>query len=849
MRVMPSKGGMVKLDCRANPLVSVLFNQNSIFNMKHLTFVLGLCLCTTLSYGQMTLSGKVLDKTTSERLAGATVSIKGSSLGLLTDLDGTFLFENLAKETYTLLVSFAGHKLYQQEVYLTADRHLEISIDPTVLLDQDVIVSSTRAGDKSPVAYTNITKKQLETRNLGQDIPFLLNLTPSVVTTSDAGTGIGYTGMWVRGSDPTRINITINGIPYNDAESQGTFWVNLPDFSSSLNSIQVQRGVGTSTNGSGSFGATVNLETNTVSQDAFAEINNSIGSFGTRKHNLILNSGVINDHWSFEGRLSKIESDGYIDRGSADLSSHFLTGSYIGKKTQIKALVFGGHEITYQSWYGTPQAVLENDADGIEAVISNNGLNEAEAANIRSAGRTFNWYLYDNQVDNFKQDHYQLHFSQILIPDLTMNTSFHYTYGRGFFEQSKDDEDLLEDYGLPYVTIGGETVTESDVIRRRWLDNDFYGFTYSFNYETGPIRAVLGGGYHYYEGDHFGEVIWAQFASTGNIRHRYYDNVGVKKDFNTYLKVNYDLTENLNIYGDLQLRKVDYSTNGVDSDRRDIDEGGNYNFFNPKLGLTYQINAQSSIFASYSIGNREPDRNDFVDSPTPPRHETLRDLEIGYKISTSTYAIEANFYNMSYKDQLVLTGAINDVGSNIRTNVGSSFRRGIELTAGIKLTPALEWSANVALSQNKIETFAEVLYDYGAAFDEFNIVENNFSDTDIAFSPNIVGGSSLAFTPHKAVTVSLLSKYVGARYLDNTSNSDRQIDAYLVNNLQVALTFKTKLFQEIGVNLLINNLLDTEYEANGYTFGYSAGSDFVVRENYLYPQAGRNILVGLKLRF
>ncbi len=732
-------------------------------------------------------------------------------------------------------------------ILLWAQTNLPIDSVRTVSLSE-IVISTTRAGDKSPVAYTNLEKEEIEERNLGQDIPFLLRLTPSLVTTSDAGTGVGYTGMRIRGSDATRINITINGIPYNDAESQGTFWVNLPDFSSSLNSIQIQRGVGTSTNGAGAFGGSVNLETSVPSSSAFGEINNSVGSFGTRKHNIIINSGLINNRWSFEGRLSKIASDGYVDRATADLKSYFLSGSYIGKNTTLKALVFGGKEVTYQSWYGTPEAVLNGDSDGIEEVIANNGLNAEQADNIRNDGRTFNWYFYDNEVDNYTQDHYQLHLSQRINNSLSFNLSGHYTYGRGYFEQFREGEDLLEDYGLDYVTVGAETVMETDLIRRRWLDNDFYGFTYGLIFNEGRVDATLGGGYNYYSGDHFGEVIWAQFAATSDIRERYYDNVGEKKDFNSFLKLNYDLSDKVNLFGDLQVRTVNYHTTGVDNDRQNIDIGDDYAFFNPKIGASYSLNRNNSIYASYAIGNREPDRNDFIDSPVVPKHETLRDLEIGYKVSTSDMVFNVNVYHMNYKNQLVLTGELNDVGSNIRTNAPKSHRTGIELSGGVQLTEAINWSGNVTLSQNKIENFTEVLYDYGEAFDEFNILENDFRDTDISFSPNTIATSNWTFSPSNFLSFSLITKYVGKQFLDNTSNDNRSIDAYFVNDIQVGFNFSSQLIKEIEIKLLVNNILSHQYESNGYTFGYFGGSN-AVRENYYYPQAGRNFLLGLRLRF
>lgn len=693
---------------------------------------------------------------------------------------------------------------------------------------EEIVIMGTRAGKNTPVSYHNIDKEEIERRNLGQDLPYMLSASPSLVYTSDAGTGIGYTGMRIRGSDASRINVTINGIPYNDAESQGTFWVDLPDFSSSVNSIQIQRGVGTSTNGSGAFGASVNLETNVHSNDAFAELNNSFGSFNTRKHNLILNSGLLDGKWSFEGRLSKIASDGYVDRATADLNSYYLSGNYIGKNTIIKALMFGGKEVTYQSWNGVEESIMKENR-----TYNSAGLYYDETGNEQ---------FYDREVDDYNQDHYQLHINKRLGQYWTFNSAIHYTKGKGYFEQYKQDEAFIE-YGLPDVEIGGELISNTDLIRRRWLDNDFYGFIYGFNYDGERTSAVIGGGYNYYEGDHYGEVIWAQYASAGEIRHRYYDNVGKKKDFNTYLKVNYDLLSNLNLFGDVQVRLVDYHTNGIDSDRRPINIGNNYTFFNPKFGLTYAVNSSSSFYASYALGNREPVRSDFIDSPKLPQHESLGDLEIGYNKKSNRYDFGANFYYMDYKNQLVLTGALNDVGGSIRTNVDNSYRTGVEITGGYEISDKIGWSGNFTYSQSKIKEYVEDLNDY----QEGGVFTNTYHDTFIAYSPDIIGMSQFIFTPVNGLDLILFSKYVGKQYLDNTSNESRKLDPYFVNDIIINYTIKTRFIEEIGINLMVNNVFNIEYESNGYSFGYLYGEEY--RETYYYPQAGINFLAGLNLRF
>lgn len=693
---------------------------------------------------------------------------------------------------------------------------------------EEIIITGTRAGKNTPVTYQNINRQEIERRNLGQDLPYMLAASPSLVYTSDAGTGIGYTGMRIRGSDATRINVTINGIPYNDAESHGTFWVNMPDFSSSINSIQIQRGVGTSTNGAGAFGATVNLETNNHSNSSFAELNNSYGSFNSRKHNLILNSGLLDGKWSFEGKLAQIASDGYIDRASADLSSYFLSGNYIGKNTLVKALVFGGSEITYQSWNGIEESQMKTNR-----TYNSAGLYYDADGNER---------FYDREVDDYRQDHFQLHINQRLGYKWTFNTALHYTKGKGFFEQYKEDE-AFTDYGLPDVTIGTDTISETDLVRRRWLNNDFYGLIYGVNYDADRLNLVIGGGYNYYEGQHYGEVIWAQYASTGEIRHRYYDNLGKKDDFNSYIKGNYDLTSNLNLFADLQVRWVNYRTYGIDSDRRAIDIGETYTFVNPKLGVTWRLNQGSSFYASYAVANREPVRDDFIDSPTLPKPETLGDFEVGYNKSDSKYAFGANVYFMNYKNQLVLTGALNDVGGSIRTNVDQSYRTGIELTGQYVFTKTLSWNGNVTYSQNKIRKYVEDLNDYL----EGGTSSNTYENTDIAYSPDFIGASQFTYTPAAGLDISLFSKYVGKQFLDNTANNSRKLNPYFINDIIVNYTFETRFIKEIGLNLMINNIFNVVYESNGYAFGYLYGEEY--REVYYYPQAGINFMAGLKLRF
>jgi len=808
-------------------------------------------LLTSLSvFAQYTIKGKVTDAETGQALQGANVLLVNSTQGMPTNEQGEFSLTDLVAGEYKLVIRMIGYANYERSIDLKGDVDLNISLNRKTTSLSDVIVTGTRATEKTPTTFTTITGEEIKKQNLGQDLPFLLNWTPSVVTTSDAGAGIGYTGIRIRGSDATRINVTINGIPINDSESQGVFWVNTPDIASSAADIQVQRGVGTSTNGAGAFGGSINILTNGLSQEARAEVNTSVGSFNTQKYNAIFSTGLLKDRWAFEGRLSQITSDGFVDRASSDLQSYYLSGGYFGKKTSVKFITFGGDEVTYQSWYGTPEARLRNDAAGIEAVIANNGFTASQADNLRNSGRSYNFYEYDNQVDDYGQDHYQLHMAHKFNTNLNLTVAGHYTKGGGFFEEFRNDDDLA-DYGIADVVLGGTTISSSDLIRRRWLDNDFYGVVYDLNYSTDKIDATFGGGVNKYIGDHFGEVIWARFSGDSDIRDRYYESRSEKVDFNSYLKMNYQANEKLNIFGDLQYRTVDYKGIGVDNDLRQIDFDKNFNFFNPKVGASYQLNNNANLYASFAIGNKEPNRSDIIDAApgVDPQHETLNNLEIGYKRQSSTGSFEFNYYLMDYKNQLVLTGEVNDVGAGIRTNVADSYRMGIELSGVMKLTKGLFWSANVALSQNRINAFDEIIFDYGAAFDEFNEVRTTFTDTDISFSPSVVAGSQLSFIPTSGIEIALLSKYVGEQFLDNTSSDSRKIDAFFVNDLRINYAFETKTIKEVSINLLVNNILNLEYESNGYTFGYFGGQSFEVRENYFYPQAGTNFLLSLGLSF
>ncbi len=696
------------------------------------------------------------------------------------------------------------------------------SLEGTKVVLDEVFVQAVRVTKSSPVTFSNLDKDEIAPRNLGQDIPVLLNFLPAVVTTSNAGAGVGYTGIRVRGSDATRVNVTINGIPYNDSESHGTFWVNLPDFASSTESLQLQRGVGTSTNGAGAFGASLNLLTDAVAKEAYGQVSSSIGSFNTLRNNIKFSTGLLNDHIEISGRLSRISSDGYIDRAFSDLDSYFLQAAYKDDNTLIKALLFGGHEITYQSWNGIDGQTLQNDRT----------FNTAGEYTGEDGFTQF----YDNEVDNYKQDHAQLLWNEQLSDAWSTNIAFHFTHGRGYFEQYREDESFGE-YGFEPLIFNDSLVNTTDLIRRRWLDNDFYGTVFSTNYSKDNLGLIFGGGLNRYEGAHFGEVIWARFASNSEIRDRYYDDDSKKTDFNVYAKADYGLTERWNLYADLQYRTVAYTANGEDTGLVD----DTFNFFNPKAGLVYDLNANNNFYFSYAVANREPNRNDYESGS--PKPEKLNDFELGWRYVSPSFQLNANTYYMRYKDQLVLTGELNDVGAPLRENVGDSFRAGLELEAVVLIGENFQWRPNAAFSTNKNIDFV---------FERDGVLQD-LGNTNIAYSPNVVLGNSIGYSPFENFQVSALSKYVGKQYLGNIDSKASILDAYSQTDLNLSYTLEfDKIIKSINFSGLVNNILDQDVVSDGYFFTFdddSSGSVQTFEGAGYYPQAGINFLLGATVRF
>ncbi len=808
--------------------------------MIRVWMVLMLLLMQLQIFAQYTISGVIHD-VKNQPLAGATVQV-GKKFSVSNE-NGIFQIGQFTSGDYEMKIRFLGFEEMVMRVQLMDNLHVEVILEESPFFTDEVVVRSTRADENSPTTFITVTKPEIQKQNFGQDMPMLLNWSPSLVTTSDAGTGIGYTGLRIRGSDATRINVTINGIPFNDSESQSVYWVDIPDIASSSQSVQIQRGVGTSTNGAGAFGGSINLQTNTVSENPYGDIVTSVGSFGSRRLTAGIGTGKMENNFSFDGRFSLIESDGYIDRATSDLKSYYVSGGYFGKKTIIKAIAFGGKEITYQAWYGVPESRLNDDIEGMLATAAAEGWSAEQTDHLlNSNARTFNPYTYENQVDDYLQNHYQLHFSQQVGIAVTAHAALHYTKGRGYYEQFRYDDDFA-DYGLPDVIVDGNTISSSDLVRRKWLDNDFGGFTFSFNYDGDKLQSVFGGAWNQYNGDHFGRVIWSDIAVNLPQDYEYYFNRAEKKDFNFYWKNNYQFA-NINFFVDVQYRTINYKTFFDTS--YDVD----YNFFNPKIGATLTLTNGSQLYGSIAVGNREPVRGDFVDAVNGnvPKHEFLLNEEFGWRMSKPGFNLQLNGYVMSYKNQLVLTGALNDVGDPIRTNADRSYRMGIEADAMIRLTQKISWNVNLTLSRNKILNFKEVLYDYGVNWDEYNVVVIDHADTDISFSPNVISGSVLSFHPQHNWEFSLLSKYVGKQYLDNTSDENRKMDSYFVNDIRVRYSLQPEWIKELSFSMLVNNVLNEKYESNGYTWGYIGGGA-AERQNYYFPQAGTNLMFMVALKF
>jgi len=797
-------------------------------------------------FPQFSISGKITDKETGKPLPGANLVVQNTRFSASASDEGTYIISGLKQGSYKFRVSFIGYKTLVQDVTIDKELTVDFSLEYSPVMSDEVIVQSTRVQEKTPSTFTSLEKEDIERQNTGQDLPFILQITPSVVTNSDAGTGVGYTGIRIRGTDITRINVTMNGVPVNDAESQDVFFVDLPDLSSSVDNVQIQRGVGTSSNGAAAFGASINIQTDKLNPDPFAEINSGIGSYNTIKNTLQFGSGLINSKWSFDGRLSAIQTDGYIDRGWSDLKSFYMSGGYYGKNTILKAIITSGKEKTYQAWNGVPSVRLNNDTAGMMRYEEHWLYSHEETLHmLQSDNRTFNLYTYANQTDNYQQDYYQLHFAHQFTKTLNMTSALFYTKGNGYYESYKSDE-AFADYGFDDVITGSDTISSTNLVNQKWLDNDFYGLNLAMNYSGNKIAATFGGSWNMYHGDHYGYIIWSEHSSNSFIDKPWYESTGDKSDFSGFAKVNYKMNPLINLFGDVQVRNINYSIGGFADDLRDLTQDHTFTFFNPKGGIYFSFDKYNSLYASAAIAHREPNRSVYRDSDPGQQisPERLLDYELGYKFQNKILNLEATCYYMNYKDQLVLTGKINNVGDPVMVNVPKSYRTGIELSGGIQILKKLRWDLNLTFSKNKINDFV-------AYTDNWDMPVQNMDTlgkTDISFSPDLTGGSNLSWEPFKSFVIALQSKYVGRQYIDNTSNENRSLDPYFISELKFFYTIKTGLVRQIDLMLSLNNIFNEEYESNAWVYRYYYGNQEYKMDGY-FPQAKFNVMGGVSLKF
>ena len=795
-------------------------------------FLISILVCLGIYVNaQFSIRGKVFDKENNQALIGAHIIVQESFKVATTNKKGEFELVGIKSQNVELKISFLGYETITESVNLNDNKEHLFYLKRSSIQGEETIIRSTRVSENANTPHTNITKKDISEMNDARNITSVIEWTPSVITTSDAGTGIGNVGYRIRGSDESRINVTINNVPLNDPESQGAWFVNLPDFASSVDNVQIQRGIGASTNGSGAFGGSINFQTQKINTDPYVEANEFYGSFNTLKHNLNFGTGLIDGKFAFDGRISKITSDGFINRAKANLNSNYFSAAYYGKKTMIKGLMILGNEKTYQSWDGIPSEILDTNRtwNGIGSYYDANGIQK----------------FYDNETDNYTQNHYQLLFSHDFNNSLNFSSTFHYTRGIGYYEQYKESEDYT-DYGLENQIIENDTLTSSNLIRRKYLDNHFYGTHMSLNYTNSkiPLSIILGVSANRFENDHYGKIVWMQFS--GNLGHdiTYYEGKGDKIEASSFLKAQYALSKKISIWADLQVRYIDYTIDGIEDDQRDISQNHVWNFFNPKGGLSYSISKNQKLYFSVATGHREPTRANLVDAPEDkqPIAETLYDYELGHEIRLNKVSFYTNVYFMDYYNQLVLTGEINDVGYAIMTNVEKSYRTGIEASSNVKFGKKIDWMVNLNLSRNKIQDFTEYVDDW----DTWGQRVTKLGETNLSFSPETVASNIIKYRPFNDFQFELQQKYVGKQYIDNTSSNDRVLNPYFVNNFKVSYSLKTKFTKELKLMAMINNILDEKYETNAWIYRYYEGGEHKVMDGY-FPQAGRNFMIGLSV--
>ena len=781
------------------------------------------------------IRGKVTDNE-GKPLAGATIAVENTFIGTVAGIDGSYAIFGLTKGSYMVTYSFIGYETVTLAVDWREDMTKDVSLSVKEYLTGEVVVAATRAGGSAPLAYSTVKSDELQKMNVAIDIPYMLSHTPSFVETSESGNGIGYTGLRIRGTDGNRINVTIDGIPLNDAESQQVFWVNMPDIASSVDNIQVQRGVGTSSNGAGAFGATINMQTSNASDKPFAEVSSSVGSFNTFKNVVSTGTGLINDKFAFQMRYSDVESDGYIKRTNSNHKSWFISGIYNTNKSSLKANIILGEEHTGIGWTGTPK----------DSLAANRRYNPSGEYTDKTGATQ-----YYNESDNYSQNHYHLIYNRRIADAWILNTALHYTKGEGYYEEYRANR-RYTDYGLEPVQAGGLLITRTDLVRRKWMKNDFYGAVFSLKYRQNRLETIVGGGVNQYFGDHFGRIIWMQNSGLAEKDYQWYFNDSRKSEASLYGKVNYLLTSKTSVFGDLQYRFIDYKMKGIDDDLRDIGQRHSFNFFNPKAGIFHSISTNQDLRLSLSVANREPTRSDFKEAAgdinATPKPETLYDAELGYTIRNEKSLASVNLYGMFYKDQLVPTGELSDVGYSIMTNVDKSYRIGVEVSGGLKLFNRLDWSANMTLSQNKILDYVEHYVDSNTSDWSEEYKSKTLGTVDISYSPSVIFNNKFSFNIIKNTELSLISKFVGKQYFDNTMNNERSLDSYFVSNMQIAFTPKIKHTQNVELQLMINNIFNERYESNAY--GGNWYEDGVEKTwSYYFPQAGTSFMSRIVIRF
>jgi iron complex outermembrane recepter protein len=783
------------------------------------------------SLAQNTLSGSVGDKLDDNPLIGAHVSIPELNRLALSDSSGNYSFSDLPSGTYRIVVSYIGYETIDRQIAIVRRQQQQRFLLQSQFLKQaTVTISAGKLGRNAPVAISNISSKEIRKHNLGQDLPVLIDFAPSVVSSSDAGAGIGYSSFRIRGSDQNRINVTINGIPLNDAESHGVYWVDLPDLMSSLEDIQLVRGVGSSVQGAGAFGASVNLRTRSPRAEPYAEAELGAGSFNTLRASVALGSGHLKDGWNFEARYSRIQSDGYINRAWSELNSGYLGASWLGKKTTLRLRIFSGHETTYQAWDGIPGSILDTNRryNGIGIYFDGDGKAQ----------------YYDNQVDDYIQTHVHFFIDRRLAQNSLLSLALHYTRGLGYYEEYKEDR-LFADYLMQQPQLGDSIIELSDLIQRRYLDNHFYGLVLTYEGKLKRWDLISGLGWNNYIGDHYGQVIWAQWLGVNNKDHEWYRNRGLKSDLNYYARANRNILEKTNLLIDLQGRWIGHDIMGIDNNLRDISQFHQYSFFNPKIGISHDFNAGTRAYLFAGMAHREPNRSNFTDSKPGlvPKPERLLNVEAGAQIKGSWYKVQIGSYLMMYKDQLVLTGEINDVGSAIMVNVDRSYRCGLELESELRIMADLKWMFNVTISQNRIREFNSKVDDWDLGGQREEVLTNR----NIAFSPGIIAGSQLSYSPVKGLDINFINKFVGRQFIDNTSSLERSLEPYFLSNLLIHQTLKTRGGASLGLKVAVNNLFNMEYESNAWVYRYLYNGTEQQLDGY-FPQAGRYFVVGLSLQ-